>query len=166
VPTRPGEEHSVPLVGQPAPEFELPAANGGTVRLADFRGKQVVVLYFYPKDNTPGCTREACEFRDRFAALARAGVALLGVSPDSVRSHDRFTRKHDLPFILLADEKHRLIEAYGVRRQKKMLGRKYMGVSRTTFVIDKQGRVAHIFEKVKPDGHAQEVLDWIRANLQ
>lgn len=155
-----------PVVGKAAPAFALPDSTGKTVKLSDFRGKQTVVLYFYPKDNTPGCTREACGFRDEFAAYQRAGVAVLGVSPDSVKSHQRFAENHRLPFVLLADADHKAAEKYGVWRQKSMAGRKYMGIVRTTFVIDEQGKVAQVFEKVAPDGHAGEVLGWMKANLR
>jgi len=143
--------------GDPAPDFELPADDGSVVRLSDLRGRKVV-LYFYPKDDTPGCTREACEFRDRFADLEAAGAVVLGVSPDPVRSHEKFRTKYGLPFRLLADTDHRVAEAYGVWKPKPLYGRIVPGIERTTFVIDEEGRIARIFPKVKPAGHAAEVL--------
>ncbi len=155
---------SFPAVGRKAPAFTAPDAGGRTVRLADFKDR-IVVLYFYPKDDTPGCTTEACEFRDDHTALTRAGIAVLGVSPDGVDSHRRFADKHRLPFALLADEEHEICRRYGVWQEKSNYGRTYWGVVRTTFVIDQRGRVAHVFEKVKPQGHAAEVLAWIREHL-
>ena len=159
------ETPTYPKVGAKAPAFSAPASDGRTVSLADFKGR-TVVLYFYPKDNTPGCTVEACGFRDRHDQLTRAGVVVLGVSPDSGASHRKFIDQFDLPFTLLADEDRRICNAYGVWREKKMYGRKTLGVARTTFVIDPQGRVAHVFEKVKPQGHDEEVLAWIKQNLK
>ncbi len=143
-----------------APDFELQADDGSTVRLSDLRGRKVV-LYFYPKDDTPGCTIEACEFRDRNQDLAASGAVVLGVSPDTVESHRKFRDKYGLDFRLLADTDHRVAEAYGVWQQKSMYGRKYWGVARTTFLIDEEGRLARVFEKVKPAGHAAEVLEAI-----
>jgi peroxiredoxin Q/BCP len=143
--------------GQPAPDFALPDENGVVHRLSDFRGRYVV-LYFYPKDDTPGCTTEACEFRDAYADYERAGVVILGVSPDSPRSHTRFKQKHQLPFPLLADEGHAVCQQYGVWGRKKFMGREYEGVLRTTFLIDPQGQILKVFENVKPAGHAKEVL--------
>jgi peroxiredoxin Q/BCP len=153
-----------PAIGSRAPSFSAPDANGQTVSLSSFRGKQIVVLYFYPKDSTSGCTKEACGFRDAHELYQQAGVQVLGVSPDSVSSHQKFAGKYELPFPLISDEDKQICEAYGVWQEKSMYGRKYMGVARTTFVIDKQGRIAHIFEKVKAAGHDQEVLEWIRGN--
>ncbi|MFO7261151.1 MAG: thioredoxin-dependent thiol peroxidase [bacterium] len=141
-----------------APDFELQADDGSTVRLSDLRGRKVV-LYFYPKDDTPGCTIEACEFRDRSKDLAANGAVVLGVSPDTVESHRRFKEKYGLDFPLLADTDHRVAEAYGVWQQKTMYGRTYWGVARTTFLIDEEGRIARVFENVKPAGHAAEVLE-------
>ena len=152
-----------PAAGSKAPAFAAPASDGSVVKLADLKGR-IVVLYFYPKDNTSGCTKEACGFRDSYKKLTGAGVVLLGVSPDSVKSHEKFISKFDLPFLLLADEDHSLCEAYGVWQQKSMYGRKYMGVARTTFIIDTQGKIAHVFEKVTPAGHEEEVLAWIKQN--
>lgn len=163
---KPPAKSPYPPEGKAAPAFSLPAADGKTVKLSDFKGRKIVVLYFYPRDNTSGCTREACGFRDEMARLRRAGVEVLGVSPDSVTSHTRFSAKLGLPFPLLADEDHRVAIKYGVWQEKTMYGRRTQGIARTTFVIDRAGRVAKVFAKVKPDGHAQEVLDWIRANLK
>lgn len=144
-------------VGDKAPEFSAPASGGKKVSLADYRGKNVV-LYFYPKDSTPGCTKEACAFRDEFAALAKKDAIVLGVSPDSVASHDKFTLKQKLPFILLADEDKAMVQAYGVWGQKTFMGRKYDGVHRVTFLIGPDGRINKIWPAVKPEEHAAEVL--------
>jgi peroxiredoxin Q/BCP len=140
-----------------APKFTLEADDGSKVRLTDLRGG-IVVLYFYPRDDTPGCTKEACEFRDHTKAIDKSGAVVLGVSPDSVESHKRFREKYGLDFRLLADPDHKVAEAYGVWQRKSMYGRKYWGIVRTTFVINERGRIARIFEKVKPAGHAAEVL--------
>lgn len=144
--------------GDPAPDFSAPTQTGDTVSLARFRGQQPVVLYFYPKDDTPGCTKEACSFRDEWSALQKAGVAVLGVSTDSVKSHAKFAEKYKLPFPLLADEDRRIVNAYGVWGEKVFMGRKYQGTHRVTFLIGKDGRIRRIWDKVKPDGHAAEVL--------
>jgi peroxiredoxin Q/BCP len=144
-------------VGSKAPVFSAPNQEGQTLRLKDFSGK-TVVLYFYPKDDTPGCTKEACSFRDGTAALKKKGAVVLGVSPDGPASHAKFIRKHALTFDLLADEDHAIAEAYGVWVEKSMYGKKYMGVERSTFVIGPDGRIRAIFRKVKPEGHADEVL--------
>lgn len=143
--------------GAPAPPFTLAADDGTTVSLKELKGKPVV-LYFYPKDDTPGCTTEACEFRDSWAAVQKTGAAVLGVSPDPVASHRKFREKYYLPFRLLADPDHAVAEAYGAWGEKRMYGRSYRGILRTTFVIDGRGRIARVFEKVKPKGHAAEVL--------
>ncbi|HTS88459.1 MAG TPA: thioredoxin-dependent thiol peroxidase [Gemmatimonadales bacterium] len=148
-------------IGDSAPDFALPSDEGETVRLADLRGKKVV-LYFYPKDDTSGCTTEACEFRDQWAAVKRAGAAVLGVSPDGTASHERFRRKYKLPFPLLADVDHSVAAAYGAWGEKRMYGRSYMGILRSTFIIDERGRIQAVFPKVKPKGHAQEVLAALR----
>ncbi len=140
-----------------APAFTLNDAYGKAVRLKDFRG-QKVVLYFYPKDDTPGCTKEACSFRDAFAVYKKRNIKVLGVSLDSEASHKKFATKYKLPFTLLADPDHAIADAYGVYGQKKFMGRTYMGVKRMTFLIDEKGRVEKVFEKVKPEEHAQEVL--------
>lgn len=145
------------LVGVSAPEFTLVDDSGVSRRLADYRG-QHVVLYFYPKDDTPGCTTEACNFRDDYSAYVEAGVTILGVSPDSPKSHAKFKQKFQLPFPLLADEEHLVCEAYGVWGQKKFMGREYMGVSRTTFLISPDGKIKKIFADVKPSDHSAEVL--------
>lgn len=150
-------------VGDPAPDFAAPAHTGETVSRAQFRGKQAVVLYFYPKDDTPGCTREACAFRDAWAALQKAGVAVLGVSTDPVKSHAKFAEKYQLPFPLLADEDRKIVTAYGVWGEKTFRGRKYQGTHRVTFLIGKDGRIRHIWDKVKPETHAAEVLAAARA---
>ncbi|MBP7227565.1 MAG: thioredoxin-dependent thiol peroxidase [Longilinea sp.] len=148
-------------VHAPAPDFALSDAEGKIHRLSDYRGKRVV-LYFYPKDDTPGCTTEACGFRDRYDAYREAGAVILGVSPDAPRSHAKFASKYDLPFPLLADEDHAVCAAYGVWGRKKFMGREYDGVLRTTFVIGEDGQVLRVFENVKPDGHSQEVLAALR----
>jgi peroxiredoxin Q/BCP len=145
-------------VGTMAPDFTLPADGGDDVTLSDYRGK-TVVLYFYPKDNTPGCTTEACNFRDDYSDLAAAGAVVLGVSPDSVKSHDNFKLKFELPFQLLSDPEHQVAEAYGAWGEKKMYGRTYMGIIRSTYIIDPEGRIAKVFPKVSPKKHSQEVLD-------
>lgn len=142
--------------GAVAPDFTL-ASDAGEVSLSDYRGKKVV-LYFYPKDNTSGCTTEACGFRDDHAAFMAAGAVVLGVSPDSPKSHSNFKLKLGLPFALLSDPDHKVAEAYGVWGEKKMYGKPYMGILRTTFVIDEQGRIAKVFPQVKPQDHSKEVL--------
>ena|SRR3990170_3778542 len=147
--------------GQPAPDFELESDNAGTVRLKDLRGKHVV-LYFYPKDDTPGCTAEACGLRDAIAHIEREGAVVLGVSLDSLKSHQKFRQKFDLPFPLLSDPDHQVADAYGVYGPKKFMGREYMGVDRATFLIDPEGKLAAVWPKVKPEGHAQEILEWLR----
>jgi peroxiredoxin Q/BCP len=148
--------------GQPAPEFRLTDQNGQVVTLAQFRGTPVV-LYFYPKDDTPGCTREACAFRDARAAYEHAGARVLGVSPDSPASHKKFTEKYQLPFTLLADPEKRACESYGVWKEKNLYGKKSMGVERTTFLIDGAGIVRKVFPRVKVDGHSDQVLEALKA---
>ena len=143
--------------GQPAPDFSVPDDAGGTVRLGDLAGRKVV-LYFYPKDDTPGCTTEACDFRDAAAAWQRRGATVLGVSVDAVASHQKFKAKHRLTFPLLSDADKRVVQAYGVWKQKSMYGRTYMGIERTTFLIDERGRIARIFPKVSVTGHIEAVL--------
>lgn len=148
---------TIPTVGSKAPTFSTTDDAGQKVRLADLTGK-TVVLYFYPKDDTSGCTTQACEFRDAWGELTAKGVVVLGVSPDSQASHQKFRAKHDLPFPLLMDTDHAIAEAYGVWGEKSMYGRKYWGILRTTFVIDGKGVLRHVFEKVKPKGHAEAIL--------
>jgi peroxiredoxin Q/BCP len=143
--------------GNPAPDFTLPDENGVQRKLSDYRG-QSVVLYFYPKDDTPGCTTEACNFRDDYSQYSQAGVVILGVSPDSPKKHTKFKEKYQLPFTLLADVEHKVCELYGVWGRKKMMGREYDGVFRTTFLIDAQGKLIKVFEAVKPSEHSKEVL--------
>ena len=143
--------------GKPAPDFELTTDSGETVKLSDFRGKPVV-LYFYPKDDTPGCTTQACAIRDVYGEFEQRGAVVLGVSPDDVESHVKFKQKHSLPFTLLADENHAVAEEYGVWGEKEFRGNKYMGVHRSTFVIDPDGKVAKVMHRVKPDTHADQVL--------
>jgi peroxiredoxin Q/BCP len=135
--------------GTTAPPFKTTDANGETVSLKDLRG-QKVVLYFYPKDDTPGCTKEACSFRDEFATFKKRGITVLGVSPDNEKSHKKFETKYKLPFTLLADTDHAIAESYGVWGEKKFMGRTYMGVQRSTFLIDEKGKIKKVFEKVKP----------------
>jgi len=145
-----------------APEFTLSDETGAQRKLSDYRGK-AVVLYFYPKDDTPGCTTEACNFRDDYKEYAKAGVVILGVSPDSSKSHTKFKNKFDLPFTLLADENHAICELYQVWGLKKFMGKEYEGVFRTSFVIDTQGKIIKVFANVKPDGHSAQVLDALKA---
>ena len=144
--------------GNKAPPFSLSSDRGDTVALKDLKGK-LVVLYFYPKDDTSGCTTEACEFRDSWSAVKATGAVVLGVSPDGVSSHQKFRDKYRLPFPLLADEDHVVAERYGAWGEKSMYGRKYMGILRSTFIIDRAGVILRVFPKVKPKGHAAEVLD-------
>ncbi|HZQ82303.1 MAG TPA: thioredoxin-dependent thiol peroxidase [Gaiellaceae bacterium] len=143
--------------GKPAPDFELASDSGDTVKLSDLRGKQVV-LYFYPKDDTPGCTTQACGIRDVYGEFERAGAVVLGVSPDSEASHAQFKEKYGLPFTLLADEGHEVADDYGVWGEKKYMGRTYMGVERSTFVIAEDGTLKRALRNVKPDTHADQVL--------
>jgi peroxiredoxin Q/BCP len=143
--------------GDMAPEFSAATNGGGKVSLADFRG-QNVILYFYPKDDTPGCTKEACAFRDHFAEFKKRGAIVLGVSTNPVKSHDQFVEKFRLPFTLLADEDKKLVMAYGVWGEKSFLGRKYLGTRRVTFLVGPDGRIKKIWPRVKPEGHASEVL--------
>ena len=158
----PNEEAALIEEGKPAPDFELETDSGDTVKLSDFRGRPVV-LYFYPKDDTPGCTTEACEFRDAYDVYRERGAEVLGVSPDDVASHGKFKSKHQLPFTLLADPDHSVAERYGVWGERKFAGKTYMGINRSTFVIDSEGKVAHAMLGIKPAGHAQDVLDKLPA---
>lgn len=147
--------------GDKAPAFSLPAGTGEKISLKELKGG-MVVLYFYPKDLTPGCTQEACDFRDSRTAFKRLGAVVLGISRDSVASHQKFKARHELPFPLLADEEGKVCEAYGVWKEKSLYGRKFMGIERTTFVIGPDGRIARIFPKVKVKGHIDEVLEACR----
>ena len=148
--------------GIQAPNFELPDDTNTPRKLSDFRGRNVI-LYFYPKDDTPGCTKEACNFRDDYSVYEKAGVAVLGVSPDSVESHVKFKTKFQLPFPLLADEEHKVCDLYQVWAPKKFMGKEYEGVMRTTFLIDTQGNIARVFENVRPSEHSAEVLSALGA---
>jgi peroxiredoxin Q/BCP len=143
--------------GEKAPDFSLPRNGGGTVSLCDFAGKPVV-LYFYPKDDTSGCTTEAIDFTGLASEFEKIGATVIGVSPDSVKSHDKFAAKHNLSVVLAADEEHKALEAYGVWKEKSMYGKTYMGVERSTFLIDKSGTIAEVWRKVKVPGHAEAVL--------
>ncbi|MBE6615527.1 MAG: thioredoxin-dependent thiol peroxidase [Ruminococcaceae bacterium] len=144
-------------IGMPAPDFTLADKNGNAVSLQDFRGKKVV-LYFYPKDNTPGCTRQACAFAGAYREFQNRNVEVIGISKDSIASHAKFAEKYDLPFILLADPELTAIQAYGVWQEKKLYGKVSMGVVRTTFLIDEEGRIEKVMPKVKPDTNAAEIL--------
>jgi thioredoxin-dependent peroxiredoxin len=144
--------------GAPAPDFELQSDEGETVTLSALRGKPVV-LYFYPKDDTPGCTTEACEFRDAYDRFREQGVEILGVSPDTEASHQKFKSKYELPFTLLADPDHHAAEAYGVWKEKRNYGKTYMGVERSTFVVDVDGKIASAMRGIRPAGHAAQVLE-------
>lgn len=144
--------------GDIAPDFKTKDQNGNSIKLSDFKGKRVV-LYFYPKDDTPGCTKEACSLRDSFDVFEEKGIKILGVSTDSEKSHQKFITKYNLPFDLLADTEKEIVESYGVWGEKNMYGKKYFGINRTTFLIDEEGKIAKIFKKVKVDEHADEVLD-------
>jgi thioredoxin-dependent peroxiredoxin len=148
--------------GKPAPDFELPSDSGETVKLSELRGKPIV-LYFYPKDDTPGCTAQACGIRDAYGEFERAGAVVLGISPDDERSHGKFRDKYGLPFTLLADTDHAVAEQYGVWGEKKYMGRTYLGVSRWTFVIDADGNVKKVLPDVKPATHAYDVLALLSA---
>lgn len=148
-------------VGKKAPDFSLLDQDGKKVSLKDFLGKKII-LYFYPKDDTSGCTKEACSFRDEFPKFKKTHAVILGVSPDSIKSHKKFIDKYDLPFSLLADEEKKVLEKYGVWKEKSMYGRKYMGVERTTFIIDVEGKIKKIFNKVKVDGHNKEVMEALK----
>ena len=151
----------LPVIGKPAPDFTLPSTTGEPISLKQFKGKKTVILYFYPKDDTPGCTREACDLRDHSAELEAHQAVILGVSNDPIDSHLAFRDKHKLPFPLLSDEDAAVSKAFGVYKQKNLYGKTYMGIERTTFVIDRTGRVAQIYPKVKVDGHVADLLEFL-----
>jgi peroxiredoxin Q/BCP len=148
-----------------APEFTLPDQNDNEVALKSFRGKYVV-LFFYPRADTPGCTIEACEFRDSYKKMQKSGAVLLGISPDTPKAQKKFEEKFSLPFTLLGDADKKVANLYGVMKEKNMYGKKVMGVARTTFVIGPDGKFVHIFEKVKPEGHAEEVLEYLKGAMK
>lgn len=146
--------------GDPAPDFSLFSTDGSTVSLKDFIGKKIV-LYFYPRDNTPGCTTEACSFNDNLAIVRKKGAVVLGISGDSVASHEKFSKKYGLSFPLLSDEGKEVLKAYGVWKRKSLYGKLFMGIERTTFIIDEKGKIARIFPKVKVNGHTEDVLQYL-----
>ena len=148
-------------ISDKAPDFTSTDENGKKISLKDFKGTKVV-LYFYPKDDTTACTAEACDFRDNFARIKKAGAVVLGVSPDTEKAHTKFKEKYELPFTLVADTEKTICEAYGVWQEKSMYGRKYMGVVRTTFIIDEKGKITHIFPKVKVKGHVDAILEALK----
>ncbi|WP_313801625.1 thioredoxin-dependent thiol peroxidase [Cytobacillus sp.] len=152
------------VVGELAPDFSLEGSNGEIVKVSNYRGKNVV-LYFYPKDMTPGCTTEACDFRDQYDSFSDLNAVILGVSPDPLKRHEKFIEKYDLPFVLLADEEHQAAEAYDVWKLKKNFGKEYMGIERATFIIDKEGKLVKEWRKVKVKGHVEEALQFIKDNL-
>ena len=151
-------------VGMKAPDFTLPDSKGNDVTLSNFKGKKII-LYFYPKDNTKGCTLEAINFRDNYEEIKETYTVILGVSKDSMKSHISFINKYNLPFVLLSDEEGKVCELYGVWKMKKMYGREYMGIERTTFLIDKEGNIMKIFPKVKVEGHVEEIMDQLKRNV-
>ncbi|MCH1627923.1 thioredoxin-dependent thiol peroxidase [Fredinandcohnia quinoae] len=150
-------------VGKKAPDFKLTASNGETVSLSDFKGKNVI-LYFYPKDMTPGCTTQACDFRDAHKSFAELNAVILGVSQDPIDKHKKFIDKYDLPFLLLVDDEHDVAKKYDVWKLKKMFGKEYMGMERSTFLIDKDGNLAKEWRKVKVKGHVEEALEYVKNN--
>ncbi len=152
-------------IGQEAPLFSLPANNGEVVSLEDYRGKNIV-LYFYPKDMTPGCTNQACDFRDKIEDFSDLDTVILGVSPDPVARHEKFIEKYELPFLLLADEDHKVAEQYGVWKLKKNFGKEYMGIERSTFIIDKEGNLVKEWRKVKVKDHVAEALSFVKEELE
>jgi len=152
------------LTGKQAPHFDLPSSTGQTISLDQYVGTKTVVLYFYPRADTPGCTKEACGFRDSVEHYERAHTVVLGISPDDQAAVTKFSDKFHLNFPLLADADHSIAEKYGVWQEKSMYGKKYFGVARTTFIIGTDGKVKHVFEKVKPEGHERQVLDWLTEN--
>ncbi|MCJ0933180.1 thioredoxin-dependent thiol peroxidase [Virgibacillus halodenitrificans] len=150
-------------VGKQVKDFTLPDQQGNEVRLSDFKGKNVV-LYFYPKDMTPGCTTEACDFRDAYESFGELDAVIIGVSPDPIERHQKFIDKHDLPFLLLADENHELAEEFDVWKLKKNFGKEYYGIERSTFILDKEGNLIKEYRKVRVKGHVEEALEYLRAN--
>jgi thioredoxin-dependent peroxiredoxin len=156
-------DNKLPEVGQPAPDFTLASTDDRDVHLSDFKGQQAVVLYFYPRDDTPGCTAEACSFRDLRSLFHEHGAEILGVSTDTVKSHKKFQQKYHLTFPLLADPDHAVADQYGVWQQKRFMGREHMGIARTTFVIDKNGTIKAVFPNVKVEGHADKVLEALKS---
>lgn len=152
---------AIPQEGDKAPDFTAKDQNGNTVSLSDFKGKNVI-LYFYPQDNTPTCTTEACNFRDNYQSLLSKGFEVIGVSPDTEKSHKKFEKKFDLPFPLIADPDRKIVESYGLWAEKMMFGRKYMGVLRTTFVIDPKGKILKVIDKVESKNASQQVLDLLQ----
>lgn len=151
-------------VGDAAPDFRLPSTEGREISLKEYRGKKNVVLYFYPKDDTPGCTKEACSFRDERPRFDKKDSVILGVSFDDLPSHAKFVEKYSLPFTLLSDEDKKVASAYGVYKEKSMYGRTYMGIERSTFIIGKDGKISRIYRKVKVDGHSDEILEALSKN--
>lgn len=151
-------------IGELAPNFALEGSNGESIRLSDYRGKNIV-LYFYPKDMTPGCTTQACDFRDHHEEFSQLDAVIIGVSPDPLNKHMKFIEKHGLPFILLADSEHKAAEQYGAWKLKKNFGKEYMGIERSTFIIDKDGKLVKEWRKVKVKGHVEEALQFIKENL-
>ena len=151
-------------IGKKVEDFTLPSQSGEQVHLSDFKGKHVV-LYFYPKDMTPGCTTEACDFRDQHESFAELDAVIIGISPDPVESHQKFINKHELPFLLLADEDHKIAEMFDVWKLKKNFGKEYYGIERSTFIIDKEGKLQKEFRKVRVKGHVEEALEFIKENL-
>lgn len=151
-------------IGKQAPDFTLPNQDGKEVSLSDFKGKNVV-LYFYPKDMTPGCTTEACDFRDHHENFGELDAVIIGVSPDPVDKHEKFIDKHGLPFLLLADEEKQVAEAYDVWKLKKNFGKEYYGIERSTFILDKEGKLQKEYRKVRVKGHVEEALEYVRENL-
>jgi peroxiredoxin Q/BCP len=155
-------DHAMPEVGEKAPAFGLPVYPKGRIKLSQFKGTQNVILYFYPRDDTPGCTKEACGFRDQIVHFESLDATVIGVSTDTVDSHRKFTEKFSLPFPLLADEDHVVAEKYGVWVEKNMYGKKSMGIQRTTFLIDKAGKIAAVWPRVKVDGHVEAVAEKLK----
>jgi peroxiredoxin Q/BCP len=151
----------LPIIGRPAPDFSLPSTTGENISLKSYKGKKTVILYFYPKDETPGCTREACDFRDHSAEFEKHNAVILGISTDNLESHQHFRDKHQLPFTLLSDEDATVSKMYGVYKQKNLYGKKSLGIERTTFVIDRTGRIAQIYPKVKVEGHIGDLLEFV-----